>query len=189
MIPLRHNITGTAHTKVAGCARFIVKTHAEIPAGKGINMPSAMLKNATVELLERLHKNLSMGADSILALLPKIGQESTDFKSDLSVLLDSYERFTKRINALLQESGEKTASDSLWNRMTAKVGVAMATLSNTSPSHLAGMVIEGSTMNRNESIKLLREFENTAASEAALALVRDIIGFEERNIEHLKGYL
>ena len=73
--------------------------------------------------------------------------------------------------------------------MTAKVGVAMATLTNTSPSHLAGMVIEGSTMNRNESIKLLREFENTAASEAALALVRDIIGFEERNIEHLKGYL
>ena len=152
-------------------------------------MPSAMLKSATTELLGRLHKNICMGADSILALLPKIGSESTDFKSDLSVQLDGYEAFAKRINALRQEGGQKAESDSLWTRMTAKVGVTMATLTDTTPSHLAGMVIEGSTMGMTESIKLLREFENSDASEAALALVRDIIGFEERNIERLKGYL
>jgi hypothetical protein len=148
-----------------------------------------MLKSATVELLERLHKNIRMGADSIVALLPKLDKEAPELKSDLSVQLDGYEKFTNRINTLLREGGEKTEGDSVWNKMTAKVGVAMSTLTDASTSHLADMVIQGSTMDMNESIKLLREFENTDASEASLALVRDIIAFEEKNIEQLKGYL
>jgi hypothetical protein len=148
-----------------------------------------MLKSATVELLERLHKNIRMGADSIVALLPKLDKEATGLRSDLTVQLDGYEKFSSRINTLLREDGEKTEGDSLWNKMTAKVGVTMSTLTDTTMSHLADMVIQGSTMDMNESIKLLREFENTDASEAALSLVRDIIGFEERNIEQLKGYL
>jgi hypothetical protein len=148
-----------------------------------------MLKSSTVELLERLYKNICMGADSIMALLPKLDKEATGLRSDLTVQLDGYEKFSSRINTLLREDGEKTEGDSLWNKMTAKVGVTMSTLTDTTMSHLADMVIQGSTMDMNESIKLLREFENTDASEAALSLVRDIIGFEERNIEQLKGYL
>jgi hypothetical protein len=148
-----------------------------------------MLKSSTVELLERLYKNIRMGADSIMALLPKLDKEATGLRSDLTVQLDGYEKFSSRINTLLREDGEKTEGDNLWNKMTAKVGVTMSTLTDTTMSHLADMVIQGSTMDMNESIKLLREFENTDASEAALSLVRDIIGFEERNIEQLKGYL
>lgn len=152
-------------------------------------MSSAMLKSSTVELLEHLHKNVRMGADSIMALLPKLDREAMSLKSDLTVQLDGYEKFSNRINTLLREDGEKTEGDSLWNKMSAKVGVTMSTLTDTTMSHLADMVIQGSTMNMNESIQLLRKFENTDASEAALSLVRDIIGFEERNIEQLKGYL
>lgn len=152
-------------------------------------MSSAMLKSSTVELLERLYKNIRMGADSIMALLPKLDREAMSLKSDLTVQLDGYEKFSNRINTLLREGGEKTEGDSLWNKMSAKVGVTMSTLTDTTMSHLADMVIQGSTMNMNESIQLLRKFENTDASEAALSLVRDIIGFEERNIEQLKGYL
>lgn len=152
-------------------------------------MSSAMLKSSTVELLEHLHKNVRMGADSIMALLPKLDREAMSLKSDLTVQLDGYEKFSNRINTLLREGGEKTEGDSLWNKMSAKVGVTMSTLTDTTMSHLADMVIQGSTMNMNESIQLLRKFENTDASEAALSLVRDIIGFEERNIEQLKGYL
>lgn len=152
-------------------------------------MSSAMLKSSTVELLEHLHKNVRMGADSIMALLPKLDREAMSLKSDLTVQLDGYEKFSNRINTLLREDGEKTEGDSLWNKMSAKVGVTMSTLTDTTMSHLADMVIQGSTMNMNESIQLLRKFENTDASEAALTLVRDIISFEERNIEQLKGYL
>ena len=152
-------------------------------------MSTAILKSSTVELLEHLYKNIRMGADSVMPLLPKLDREATGLKSDLRVQLDGYEKFTNRINTLLREGGEKSESDTLWNKMSAKVGVAMSTLTNASTSHLADMVIQGSTANMNESIKLLREFENTDASEASLALVRDIIGFEEQNVEQLKRYL
>lgn len=152
-------------------------------------MSSATLKSATAELLERLHKTVRMGADSTMALLPKPDKEATGLKSELSVRLDGYEKFTDRISALLREGGEQALNDSLWNKMTAKAGVAMSTLTDTSPSHLASMVIEGATMSMNESIKLLREFENTDASEASLALVRDVIAFEEKNVEQFKRYL
>ena len=152
-------------------------------------MSSATLKSATAELLERLHKTVRMGADSTMALLPKPDKEATGLKSELTVCLDGYEKFTHRIEALLREGGEQALNDSLWNKMTAKVGVAMSTLTDTSPSHLASMVIEGATMSMKDSIKLLREFENTDASEASLALVRDVIAFEEKNIEQFKRYL
>ena len=152
-------------------------------------MSSATLKSATAELLERLHKTVRMGADSTMALLPKPDKEATGLKSELSVRLDGYEKFTDRISALAREGGEQALNDSLWNKMTAKAGVAMSTLTDTSPSHLASMVIEGATMAMNDSIKLLREFENTGASEASLALVRDVIAFEEKNIDQFKGYL
>ena len=77
----------------------------------------------------------------------------------------------------------------LWSRMTAKVGVAMSTLTDTSHSRLASLVIEQSTAGMNEAIRLLREFENTDASEAALALARDVIAFEEKNIALFKRHL
>ena len=152
-------------------------------------MSTATLKSSTVELLEHLYKNIRMGADSVMALLPKLDREAMSLKSDLTVQLDGYEKFSNRINTLLREGGEKTEGDSLWNKMSAKVGVTMSTLTDTTMSHLADMVIQGSTMNMNESIQLLRKFENTDASEASLALVRDIIGFEEQNVEQLKRYL
>lgn len=152
-------------------------------------MSSATLKKTTVELLEQLHKNIRMGADSVVALLPKLDGEAGSLKSDLTVQLDGYEKFSGRIDALLRESDVDGKGDSLWNRMTAKVGVAMSTLTDVSTSHLADMVIQGSTMNMDESIRLLREFENSDVSEASLSLVRDIIAFEENNIERLKGHL
>ena len=152
-------------------------------------MSSATTKTATAELLQRLYKNLKMGSDSIVALLPKVKEEDAAFKSDLTLQLDGYEKYANRINALLREDGEPAEQDTLWNKMTAKVGTTMSTLMDTSLSHLADMVIQGSTMGMNDAIKLMREFENTNASEGSLSLCRDIVGFEEQNIERMKAYL
>lgn len=152
-------------------------------------MSSATMKTATAELLQRLYKNLKMGSDSIVSLLPKIKEEDAAFKGDLTLQLDGYEKYANQINDLLREDGESAEQDTLWNKMTAKVGTTMSTLMDASVSHLADMVIQGSTMNMNETIKLMREFENTSASERSLSLSRDIVGFEEQNIERMKAYL
>ncbi|MBR2621599.1 MAG: hypothetical protein IKC97_04415 [Clostridia bacterium] len=152
-------------------------------------MSTATMKTATTELLQRLYKNLKMGSDSIVSLLPKVKEEDAAFKSDLTMQLDGYEKYAHRVNDLLRQDGEPSEQDNLWNKMTAKVGTTMSTLMDTTLSHLADMVIQGSTMNMNDTIKLMREFENSSATESALSLSRDIIGFEEQNIERMKAYL
>lgn len=152
-------------------------------------MSCATMKNSTAQLLEELYKNVKMGSDSILSLLPKIEREDSAFKSDLTLQLDGYERYANRINTLFRQSGEDARDDSLWNKMSARVGSAMGTLMDSTVSHIADMVIQGSTMNMDETIRLLRQFENSNAGEDSLTLARDLIRFEEQNIERLKAYL
>jgi len=65
----------------------------------------------------------------------------------------------------------------------------MNTMMDSSDSHLAQLIAEGSTMGITDSIKLLRDYENTDVSEEALSLVRDIIKFEENNLEKAKSYI
>lgn len=152
-------------------------------------MPSVTMKTATAELLQRLYKNLKTGSDSIVSLLPKVNEEDSAFKSDLTLQLDGYEKHANQINSLLCQNGETPEQDKLWNKMSAKVSTTMETLMDSSVGHLADMVIRGSTMNMNETIKLLREYENSDASESSLSLARDVVGFEEQNIERMKAYL
>lgn len=152
-------------------------------------METAKLKNATAELLDRLYKNVKMGSDSIISLLPKVESEDSKFKSDLTLQLNGYESLAHRINGLRREAGEEALEDTMINKMTAKVSTAMGTLMDSSVHHIADMMVKGSTMNVTETIKLIREFENTTASEGSLALARDIVKFEEENIERMKAYL
>lgn len=150
-------------------------------------MATAKTQSSTEALLSRLFKNVKMGADSIIELLPKV--DDVKFKSDLTLQLNGYEGFAAKINDQLKELNGKAEEESFMTKMSAKVGSVMNTLMDSSVSHIADMMIQGSTMGITDTIKLLREFENTTASEASLSLTRAIIKFEEENIERLKPYL
>ena len=152
-------------------------------------MATAKTKSSTLELLERMFKNVKMGSDSIISLLAKVQNEDVKFKSDLTLQLNGYESLVNRINGLLREAGEEALEDGLMTKMTAKVGAAMGTIMDSSVSHMADMLIQGSTTNQNDTIKLIREFENTTASEGSLALAREIVKLEEENITRMKAYL
>ena len=153
------------------------------------NMATAKMKSATAEMLEKLYKSVKMGADTIVSLLPKIDAEDAKFKSDLTMQMSGYESFATRINSLLREDGEDGKEDSMMTKMSAKIGTTMNTLMDSSVSHIADMIIQGSTMGITDTIKIMREYENTTASEASLTLARDIVKFEEDNIERMKAYL
>jgi hypothetical protein len=150
-------------------------------------MATVTLKNSTVELLSKLHKNMSMGKDSTLDLLEKV--RDPKLKSDMTHQLNGYEGFLGKINEHLQAIGEQAKEESLLTKMSAKVGTTFNTLMDDSPSHIADMMIQGSTMGMTDTTKLLRDYESTDASEATLSLARAIIKFEEENIERMKKHL
>ena len=140
-----------------------------------------------VEMLEQLYKNVKMGSDSIVKLLGKVSDG--EFKTDLTDQINGYESFASKAKARLKEMGEGAKEENVAVKLWSSIGMAMSTLTDSTDSHIAQLVAEGSTMGITDGIKLLRDYENTNVSEGALALVRDVISFEEKNLERAKSYI
>lgn len=145
--------------------------------------------SATQELLGGLFKNAKMGADSVVDLLSRV--QKTDLKSAMTLQMDGYEQYATRAKEMLCKLGEgdQAKEENIFTKMSAKMGMSMNVAMDASDSHLAQMVVEGSTMGINDTVKLLRKYENTDASEGALSLARDMISFEQENIERMKAFL
>ena len=144
-------------------------------------------KMQSTMMLEELYKNAKMGAEALLSMLPKVAD--SNMRRDLTAQLDGYEGYAKQAEQYLCEQGKEAKDAGVWQKMTAKVGIGVNTLMDSDTSHLAEMVIEGSNMNITASVKPLREYENCRVSEKALRLCRDMIDFEQRNVEKMQSYL
>ena len=139
------------------------------------------------EMLESLYKNVKMGSDSIIKLMDKVSGE--DFKAALTKQIDGYEKIAERIRKHLCSMGQRAREENIMVKLWSSVGMAMETMTDSTDSHLAQLVAEGSSMGITDSIKLLRDYENTSVSEEALAFAREIIKFEEHNLEVAKSFI
>lgn len=148
-------------------------------------MAQAVKSRATENLLQAVYKNVKMASDSILNLMPKV--EDAKLKSDMTVQLSVYEAFASRAAKLLAESGAKPEEEGTVTKMASKWGMMMNTMRDSTSSHLAEMLVEGSTMGVNDMLKQIREAENTMASEASLRLARDVCTYEEKTVEEIKN--
>lgn len=142
---------------------------------------------ATKRFLDALYKNVKMGADSIIDLMPKV--EDENMRAEMTAELEHYEGFAKEIRTLLFEDGLEPKDEGLMAKMGVKMGVMMNTMMDNTSSHIADIMIQGATMGITDTTKLVRENENSSCSEAALALARRIIKYEEDSIERLKEFL
>lgn len=142
---------------------------------------------ATSELLSELYKNMKMGADSIVNISSKVGEG--ELRDELARELDTYESFSKKIGMLIYESGEEPKEKDLVSKVASKVGMTMSTLTDTSDSHIAELMIEGANMGITENTKLLNKYKNTDVDEKALQLCRESIKFMQDSIEALKKFL
>ncbi len=141
----------------------------------------------TGEVLQAIYKNVKMAEESIITLMPKVNDP--DLKRDMTVQLSTFEAFASRAAKLLSQEGEKPEEEGVLTRMSAKWGVMMNTMRDSTSTHLAEMLIEGSTMGVNDMMEQLRAIKHSDVSEEARNLARDVCAYEERIIEELKVYL
>ena len=141
----------------------------------------------TKSFLDQLYKNVKMGADSIIDLMPKVRDQG--LREEMTAELEHYEGFAKEIRAILFDDGKEPQEESFMSKLGVKMGVMMNTMMNDTTSHIAEMMIKGATMGITDTTKLIRENENTPCSEKALALARRTIEYEEESIERLKKFL
>ena len=144
-------------------------------------------KNSTADLLDRMYKNVKMGSDSIINLMPKVRDEA--LRTEMTKELSELENYSSRIGDMLHSEGRKPKEENIVTKTMSKMGMSMNTMIDSTASHIAEMMMEGYTMGITDMTKDIRQYENTKASEESLKLARDIVRFHEDSFEKMKSYL
>ena len=152
-------------------------------------METAQNKSREAALYEEIYKNVKMGADSTVDMINKL--ENGELKTELGRQLSEYEKLAAEAKEALIAMGEEPREEGFVARMSAKVGVMMNTMMDSTPSHIAQMVIEGCAMGTSDLIKKLHECEGDAEGSCgdAAKLAERTVAFEESCAQKLKAYL
>lgn len=144
------------------------------------------------ELYQEIYKNVKMGAESLTDMIARV--DTGDLKTELGVELAQYESLAHQAKTALLGMGVTPKEENFVTRVSAKAGVMMNTMLDATPSHIAQMVIEGSTMGTTDLIRKLNEYRCEAdgtdkESHEVVRLARRTVAFEEDCIKKMKAYL
>jgi hypothetical protein len=142
---------------------------------------------AQCEIAAKMYKNMKMGSESIGKLIDKVPEGQ--MRGRMLKQLNGYEGFAAKAKMMLSDNGEEAKEESPMTKFWATVGMKMNTLIDSSQSHIAQIMIEGSTMGVTDTTKVIHEYEGNPECRDVLDLARDIVKFEEQNIEDMKKFL
>ncbi len=143
------------------------------------------MKSDDVKILQEVQRNTKMAMKAIDTISEKI------FDDDLSMHVtresmryaDIYNKATDRLLNGKAASYRETG----FQDMIVKGGVRANTMLNTSTSHIAELMIQGSNRGLTSMWKAVNHHEN--AGNISMEVAKELMDFEEKNIERLKQYL
>ena len=143
------------------------------------------MKPEEANVYREIQKNTEMAIKAIDALSDKAYED--DFALQISRQSLKYSDIRgKAMDKLLAAKAEPVHQNYLSDMML-KGAVQMNTLFNTSTSHLAELMIQGSNRGITEMCKILNH--NPQGDTSAVELAKELMDFEEKNIAILKKYL
>lgn len=142
-------------------------------------------KNDEIELLKEVQKNTEMAIKAIDTISSKV------YDDDLAIQLSKQslkysEIHNKAVNEILEERAMPIRDNAIQDMMLTG-GIHMNTLLNTSTSHIAEMIIQGSNRGITQMWKSLNLHDQ--AKGVSMEIAKELVEFEENNIERLKKYL
>lgn len=143
------------------------------------------MKKDDVELYRDIQKNARMGLKAINTLAGKVYDDNLSMQLSAQGIKYS-EFYNKAADRLLNAKAESYKDNAIEDMMLVG-GIHTNTLLDVSASHLADMVIQGSNKGITGMWKSLNQHEN--ASRHSVELAKELVDFEEKNIEALKKYL
>ena len=136
-------------------------------------------------LLQFVHKNAEMGKGTIPQVLEVV--EEPRLREALKSQLGEYEVIAARAARLMGKRGVAPSAAGEMREFMSGVMIRCKTLADRSPSHIAEMMIQGSTMG---TIQMTRRLHNCEAADGeALLLAHKLLRTEENNIEQMKEFL
>ena len=144
-------------------------------------------RNRDAELLQDIYSNVKMGSDSIINLLPKVKDDK--MKSMMTSQLNQYEKYAQKARAHLVAQGVEPKEVNPMAKLSAKIGMEMKSLQDGTTSHMAEMMVQGSTMDVTDLLQKISIYEQCPECNRSVAFAKEIVDFEERNIEKMKHFL
>ena len=145
------------------------------------------LSPAAEKLAEELYKNMSMGCDAYLDMLPRI--EDNRLKTDVTAAMCYYDKTIGKVKQYLLDHGADPEERGMMAKMATKAGIMMNTAMDNSNSHITEMLIEGATMSVTTAEKLANHAEGKPECRDLVDICRDWAKFEQNHIDALKKYL
>lgn len=141
--------------------------------------------NENIEMLNYIYQNAEMGKTTIEQILKEV--KYLEFREVLKEQLKDYEYVVNKCDTLLSEEQKLPKGIDPMPKIMSYIKIKLDTLKDDSPSHIAEMIINGSTMGITEITKNLNKYSNINDNTKVLA--NRLLKIEQYNIEALKPYL
>lgn len=144
------------------------------------------LMEENIKILNEINKGACMGLDSIKIIQDKVDDE--DFKNYLKTLSKKYEKITRKVNELYYKyaKNDDPTETNMMNKAMLWSGIEMKTLTDTSDSKLAELLLEGTNMGIIEGRKI---YNNKNGDDEVFDIVDEFIIMQEQSVEELKRFL
>jgi len=136
-------------------------------------------------ILREIQKNTEMGMKAIDTISEKVMDDT--LSKQLTKQAVKYSELHNRATNELLDAGEESYRGSRLQNMMLTGSIEASTLFNTSNSHIAEMMIQGSNRGITDMYKVLKHNERADAMTAEFA--KELMDFEEKAIERLKDFL
>ena len=143
------------------------------------------MRSDDAAIYREIQKNAEMGIKAIEVVSPKLTDDAFALQLSRQELKFSEIRDKAR-HEMLEGRAEEYRSSGVSDLML-KGGIQANTLLNTSTSHIAELMIQGSSRGLTSMWKALNHYGN--AGNESTELARELMDFEEKTIEKLKKYL
>ncbi len=139
-----------------------------------------------IELLNFIYQNAEMGVDTLKQLLDIVEDET--FKNELKSELEEYTQIKSEAERIIESNHEHKKGISTMSKIETYFAINIKTLTDKSNTHIAEMLIVGSTMGVCNAIKNIRRYDNKVDKDI-INLMDRLLDTEENNIKELKKYL
>lgn len=139
----------------------------------------------SIRLLEFIFKNAKMGSETIEDLIDI--NEDLKFRDELIYEKETYDDFVSKVNKLMKKMGKEAKDLSFFTEMQSYLMIKMETLKDKSSEHIAGMLMQGSTMGIVQITKKIKEYKDS--DKDVVKLAERLLEIEEKNFYELKKYL
>ncbi|WP_238905680.1 hypothetical protein [Clostridium sp. YIM B02506] len=141
--------------------------------------------DGNIELLNYIYQNSEMGKDTLTQLIKMTTDEN--FKNNLKSQLNEYNSIFNEADEKLKSNNKESKSIGTLTKVSTYISINFNTLINKTPSHMAEMLIQGSTMGIIDITKKIKEYKSQ--DQTILGLANKLLQFEQKNIDELKKIL